>query len=154
MTIGHAAKKRGQRSLVPAFLPAWFVAAPFFNCRLKSVRRNDAHWQREKAAGAIWQGGNIHKGRRGQEQILRLQPRKQDVWGILRDFAGDFAARGTDKQGFPFFRQPQRQAAIRQIFFKAATAWHTLGFDTSRRRATSTERTMPVFLWRTRMVSR
>ena len=28
---------------------------------------------------------------------------------------------------------------------KAATAWHTLGFDTSMCRATSTERTMPSF---------
>ena len=35
-----------------------------------------------------------------------------------------------------------------------ATAWHTLGFDTSMCRATSTERTIPRFFWRTRMVSR
>ena len=37
---------------------------------------------------------------------------------------------------------------------EVATAWHTLGFDTSMCRATSTERTIPRFFWRTRMVSR
>ena len=33
-------------------------------------------------------------------------------------------------------------------------ARHTLGFDTSMCRATSTERTIPSFFWRTRIVSR
>ena len=43
------------------------------------------------------------------------------------------------------------------VFHKSrnvATAWHTLGFVTSRSRAASVERTMPIFLWRTRMASR
>ena len=37
---------------------------------------------------------------------------------------------------------------------KVATAWHTLGFDTSMCRATSTERTMPFSFWSTNMASR
>ena len=58
----------------------------------------------------------------------------------------------SQEHGLSLIEKPKEKG--KSPFRRVATVWHTLGFDTSMCRATSTERTIQSFFWRTRMVSR
>ena len=87
-------------------------------------------------------------------------PVGEQTLGRLFNVLGETIDNGepiTDSKKWVIHRQPptfEDQSPVEPPSRKVATAWHTLGFDTSMCRATSTERTIPSFFRRTRMVSR